>query len=98
MFSAAERERARDHVLALASADERVVAGAVVGSLALDEGDRWSDLDLTFGVADAGDVQAVLDDWTRSVAEDLDAVHLFDLPSGPTIYRSSCSPVACSSI
>ena len=87
MFSAAERERARDHVLALASADERVVAGAVVGSLALGEGDRWSDLDLTFGVADAGDVQAVLDDWTRSVAEDLDAVHLFDLPSGPTIYR-----------
>jgi hypothetical protein len=48
MFSIDDRNRVRDRMLALAASDPRVVAGAVVGSLALHEGDRWSDLDLTF--------------------------------------------------
>jgi hypothetical protein len=39
MFSIGDRDRTRDRVLALASADSRVVAGAVVGSLALHDGD-----------------------------------------------------------
>jgi len=29
----------------------------------------------------------VLGDWTRSLVHELDAVHLFDLPSGASIYR-----------
>ena len=29
----------------------------------------------------------VLADWTRSLVDGLDAVHLFDLPSGASIYR-----------
>ncbi|HZC04516.1 MAG TPA: hypothetical protein VE338_02665 [Ktedonobacterales bacterium] len=87
MFSVEERERARDRVLALASSDARVVAGAVVGSLALHEGDRWSDLDLTFAVADETPVLDVLSDWTRILVDELDAVHLFDLPAGASIYR-----------
>ena len=53
MFSIDDRNRIRDRVLQLADSDARVVAGAVVGSLALTEGDRWSDLDLTFAVADS---------------------------------------------
>ena len=87
MFTVADRNRARDRVLELASSDPRVVAGAVVGSLALGEGDRWSDLDLTFGVADGVPVHDVLEDWTRAVSADLGAVHLFDLPRGESIYR-----------
>jgi hypothetical protein len=87
MFSVEERDRARDRVLEMASSDARVVAGAVVGSLALGEGDRWSDLDLTFAVADGVPVAEVLDDWTHSLAVELDAVQLFDLPSGASIYR-----------
>ena len=87
MFSLQERDRARDHVLEMAASDPRVVAGAVVGSLAHGAGDRWSDLDLTFGVADDVPVADVLTDWTGRVVADLDAVVLFDLPSGPTIYR-----------
>ena len=39
-------------MLALAERDDRVVAAAVIGSLALGEGDDWSDLDFTFGLAD----------------------------------------------
>jgi hypothetical protein len=87
VFSIGDRDRARDHVLGLAEADPRVVAGAVVGGLAEGAGDRWSDLDLTFAVDDAVRLDDVLQDWTRDVAAELDAVHLFDLPAGAAIYR-----------
>jgi hypothetical protein len=87
VFSVEERARVHAHVLELARADDRVVAGAVVGALALGEGDRWSDLDLTFAVADGIPVDAVLADWTRDIADAFDAVHLFDLPFHSTVYR-----------
>src|SRR5262245_64881030 len=67
MFSVKDRDRIRDRVLELAASDPRVVSGALVGSLALDQGDRWSDLDLTFAVIDGLPVLDVLDDWTRSL-------------------------------
>jgi hypothetical protein len=87
MFTLEERDAASEHVLALADSDPRVVAGAVIGSLAFGTGDRWSDIDLTFGVADDVEVAEVLSDWTRRLVADLDAVVLFDLPSGDMIYR-----------
>ncbi len=86
MFTLAEREAVRDRVLELAASDERVVAGAAVGSLALGPGDEWSDLDLTFAVADGVPPGDVIEDWTARLAE-LGAVVLFDLPAGPTTYR-----------
>ena len=86
-FTTEEREHTRGRVLALAGADDRIVAGAEVGSLALGDGDGWSDLDLTFGAADGVAVEDVLDDWTRALAVELDAVHLFDLWSGAALYR-----------
>ncbi len=87
MFSVTDRDRVRDHVLGMASADPRVVAAAVVGGLADGDGDRWSDLDLTFAIADAVPVAEVLGDWTREVAAELEGVHLFDLPAAASIYR-----------
>ena len=87
MFSIKDRNLIRDHVLQLAASDARVVAGAVVGSLALGDGDRWSDLDLTFAVADEFSIFDVLEDWTRNIVKEFDAAHLFDLPSGSSIYR-----------
>ena len=87
LFSVNDRDRIRDHVLQLAESDKRVVAGAMVGSLALSEGDRWSDLDLTFAVADNFSIFEVLEDWTRNLVEEFDAAHLFDLPSETSIYR-----------
>jgi hypothetical protein len=87
VFDIGHRDRVRDLVLDIASSDPRVVAGAVVGSLAYDEGDRWSDLDLMFAVADEVPVSEVLEAWTTTVVREFRAVQLFDLPSGPIIYR-----------
>jgi hypothetical protein len=87
VFTVEDRRRAQERVLALAESDPRVVAGAVVGSLALSDGDAWSDLDLTFAVAEGAAVDEVLADWTRAVEAELGGVRLFDLPSGPSIYR-----------
>lgn len=87
MFSVDYRDQVRDFILDLANTDERVTAGAVVGSLALSEGDRWSDLDLTFAVADEFDQLEVLVEWTHKLIAEFNAAHLFDLPSGPSIYR-----------
>jgi hypothetical protein len=71
----------------MAATDPRVVAGAVVGGLADGGGDRWSDLDLTFAVADGVPLSDVLGDWTGEFAAEFDAAHLFDLPAGASIYR-----------
>ena len=87
MFSIQDRNRLCDRMLEVAKADTRVVAGAVVGSLARTAGDRWSDLDLTFGVADGVPVRDVLEDWTGTVVAEFGAAHLFDLPAGTSIYR-----------
>jgi hypothetical protein len=87
MFSIEYRNRVRDHVLRLAASDARITAGAVVGSLALNDGDRWSDLDLTFGVSDDFSISSVLEDWTDDLVKTFGAVRLFDLPSGASIYR-----------
>jgi len=87
MFSVEDRDRIRDWILRMAGGDSRVVAAAVVGSLAHGGGDRWSDLDLTFGVGDGVALAQVLDDWTHKIAASFDAVHLFDLPHRDSLYR-----------
>ena len=87
MFTVEDRERVYERVLEMAKQDPRIMAGAVVGSLALSQGDRWSDLDLTFGVADDAKVDDVLTDWTRNIGGEFNAAHLFDLSAGPSIYR-----------
>jgi hypothetical protein len=94
VFTVEQRDALREHVLRYAEEDERIVAGAAVGSLAVDGGDRFSDLDLTFGIADHLPVAGVLDDWTRTLIGERDAVHLADLERGPTIYRVFLLPDA----
>ena len=67
--------------------DSRVVAGAIVGSLAQGGGDPFSDLDLTFAVRDDATVADVLADWTTAIIGELDAIRLVDLERTATIYR-----------
>jgi hypothetical protein len=88
MFAVEQRDDLRERVRRLGEEDGRAVAGAAVGSLAVDGGgDRYSDVDLTFGIADHVQVADVLDDWTRTLSDELDAVQLADLERGPTTYR-----------
>ena len=86
MFTVEQRDRVRGRLLELAHADPRIVSGAEIGALAKG-GDRWSDLDLTFGVAGGAKVDDVLADWTTDVTREFDAAHLFDLPFQTSIYR-----------
>jgi hypothetical protein len=94
VFTIEQRDALRARMLQLGEHDERVVAGAAVGSLAVGSSDRFSDLDLTFGIADVVPVAQVLDEWTRTLAEELGAVRLIDLEVGPTIYRVFLLPEA----
>ena len=94
MFTVEQRNALRARMLQLAAEDERVVAGAAVGSLAVGTGDRFSDLDLTFGIADSVPVAQVLDAWTCTLSEELDALQLADLTAGPTTYRVFLLPDA----
>jgi hypothetical protein len=94
VFTIEQRNAVREQVLRLAEEDERVVAGAAVGSLAVGAGDRFSDLDLTFGIADHVPVADVLEGWARRLADDLDALHLADLEHGSTTYRVFLLPDA----
>jgi hypothetical protein len=87
VFTVDERNRIRDRILELANSDERIVAGAVVGSLATGEGDRWSDLDLNFGVDPEDQIIEVLNRLTAPLGTEFGAVHLFDLPHRASIFR-----------
>jgi hypothetical protein len=75
VFTVEQRDALREQLLRLAEEDDRVVAGAAVGSLAVD-GDRFSDLDLTFGIANHVPVADGLNDWTRTLIDELDACTL----------------------
>jgi hypothetical protein len=87
MSTVADRDNLQERVLQWARADARVVAGAVVGSLAHHPGDQWSDLDLAFCVGEGVPANVVLDEWSQRLVDDCGAVRLFDLPTGKTIYR-----------
>lgn len=86
-FTVEERNRIQAHLLEFARADHRIVAGALLGSLAKSAGDQWSDLDLSFGLATGTDINEVLADWTTHMVREFDAAHLFDLPHLSSIYR-----------
>ena len=87
MFTTEQRDRVRDRVLEMARADPRVTAGALSGSMAVDEQDEWSDIDVGFGIAEGTTPKGVLDDWTEAFGREFGALHYWDLPSGPSIYR-----------
>ena len=86
MFSPEDRERLRRRLLDRAEADPRLPAAAVTGSRAEGREDRWSDIDLFFGVQ--GPLAAVVADWTAFAYTDLGALHHFELHSSPATYRA----------
>jgi hypothetical protein len=87
VFTAEERSRVRSSLLEFAARDPRIGGAAITGSAANDCEDRWSDVDLAFGVRNADDVGDVLSDWTVRMYEKHGALHHLDVKAGTWIYR-----------
>jgi len=87
MFTPDERDRLREHLLQYGAADKRISGAAITGSAAGPGHDRWSDIDLAFGVSDPAEVPHALSDWTAHMVEHWQALHHFDVKSGAWIYR-----------
>ena len=87
MFTTEQREQVRHHILELAKADHRVTGGAFTGSMAFGSGDRWSDIDVAFGITDGISLETVLQDWTSLIDREFSVIDYFDLRSGSSIYR-----------
>ena len=86
MFTPEERLRLRSRLLEDAVRDPRIAGAAITGSAAAEREDRWSDIDLAFGVAGAG-LPEVLSDWTARMYDRHSALHHLDVTSGAWIYR-----------
>src|SRR2546430_2675386 len=87
MFTAEQRDHVRQRVLALAQSDPRAIAGALTGSMAFGGGDRWSDIDVAFGIAEGMTPEAVLEDWTQVLEREWSVLHHFHLRYGSSVYR-----------
>jgi hypothetical protein len=94
MFDVVLRDEVEGYLIRLAEVDERITAAAVVGSRAHTEGDQWSDIDLTFAVADATAPVTVLDEWAEKLRAQFDGTTLFDLAADPITYRVFLLPGA----
>jgi len=87
MFTSDYRESVREKIISTAKADARIVAAAIIGSYAKGTVDRWSDIDLTFGVAEEYEIAKLLDSLTEYILTEFNGKKLFDVQSGNTIYR-----------
>jgi hypothetical protein len=88
MFTVDRRRQVRARLLERAAGDRRITAAAITGSAAADAEDRWSDIDLFFGVAPGTTVDEALDGWSPFVYRELGAIHHFDLTSSSAVYRA----------
>lgn len=79
MFTAEFRDQMRNRVLELVRVDPWVTAGALTGSTAIGLGDKWSDVDFAFGIADGNRLEDVLDDWTHLLDQEFGVITHFDL-------------------
>src|SRR5258708_7609768 len=85
VFAPKARTAIRAELLGFAAGDPRISAAAITGSAADDREDRWSDIDLAFGIAE--DITSVLDDWTARLYDQYKALHHLDIHAGPWLYR-----------
>jgi hypothetical protein len=87
VFSVEQRERLRSDLLRDAANDPRITSAAVTGSAAGGREDRWSDIDLAFGVVSTSELGHVLSDWTTHMYDRCSAVHHVDVVAGAWTYR-----------
>jgi len=94
MFTPDQRTRVRSDLLEYAARDQRITGAAITGSAAADAEDKWSDIDLAFGLADPSDQPRVLSDWTSYMYQKHSALHHLDVVAGLWIYRVFLLPGA----
>jgi predicted nucleotidyltransferase len=82
-----ERQTAIDQLVALLSADDRIVAVVLVGSAAGGKTDRWSDVDLEVAVDGSADTSAVAADWVTRMYAEFEVAHHFEVSFGATLVR-----------
>jgi hypothetical protein len=87
MFTPEDRTRLREALLDAASTDERISGAAITGSASEDREDRWSDIDLAFGIRSGYDLQAALADWSARMYKQYGALHHVDVHAGAWTYR-----------
>jgi hypothetical protein len=87
VYTPADREALKDELIALARADPRITGGALTGSASVGREDRYSDIDLAFGVRTAADVLGVLDDRTSWMRQNHGLVDHLDVKTGSWVYR-----------
>jgi hypothetical protein len=87
MFSPEYRETLRQTLISNARDDDRISGAGLTGSAALDLEDRWSDIDLAFGVIDGHEISQVISDWTVVMYQNHGAVHHMDMASGDAVFR-----------
>lgn len=85
-FTVEGRVQLKVRLLEFAGQDPRLSGVAVTGSAACGREDRWSDIDLAFGVADPAQVDAVLSAFTEFMYAQ-GALHHHDVRAGAWIYR-----------
>lgn len=87
MFTPEDRTRLYSSLLEFARGDGRITGAAVTGSAADSREDKWSDVDLAFGVAATADLPTVLADWTAHMYDRHHALHHLDVIAGAWTYR-----------
>jgi hypothetical protein len=87
VFTSQRREQIRGELVAAAKADSRIGGAAHLGSAALGQLDRWSDIDLALCLVPDADMNQVLADWTSRLYRDYAAVANYDVSRGDILYR-----------
>lgn len=82
-----EREQIQNFIIKLAKSDNRISDAAIVGSQSIGNNDKWSDIDLTFGVKNNVPITNLLIDWTEILKNKYQAFCLFDVSYKTSVYR-----------
>jgi predicted nucleotidyltransferase len=87
LFTSEERERTAKKVSDLLETDTRIDALVLVGSLASNTGDHWSDIDLDAVISDGVDHGAMASDWVQEIKRQLPVLHHYATAFGETYVR-----------
>lgn len=87
MFSVDDRAALRDALIDAARRDARITGVALTGSSSTGAEDRWSDIDLAFGVATGANRAALIAEFTERMYGAHGAVHHTDVMAGAALFR-----------